>query len=122
MISFKKIYYSFFKKRLVKKIWEKAQVIENMDPDLYRLDHCGALIKKELLCAKRQPLSMVWEIDLIKPKKQGGKEELSNMQALQWENKKAKAESFLYWRSVVKANGKANYQLKEVVYKLKNKK
>lgn len=111
MIAFPKIYHPFFNEEQIKKVWEKALIIEDRDPELYRLDNCGALIKNEFYSKKLKALSLGWEIDLIKPLSIGGTIELCNLQPLQWENKKTKAESYPFWKCVVSFDNKGNYYL-----------
>lgn len=112
MITIKKIYQPFFSEYLIRKVWEKALIIEDMDPGTYRLDNCGALIKKELYLKEYKALSEGWKIDLIKPESKGGTDELSNLQALQWENEGAKAEFYPFWECIVSGGRKGNYYLK----------
>lgn len=107
-----KKHYTFFSEEQIQKVWDKAPTIENLDPKVYRLDNCGALIKNELYSKRGSALSMEWEIDHIKPRSQGGTDELSNLQALQWENKKAKAESYPSWKCVISGDLKGNYYLR----------
>lgn len=112
MISVKKFHYTAFSEELIQKVWDRAQKIENKDPRIYRLDNCGALIKREHYLKKGYALSMGWEIDHIKPKSKNGTDELPNLQVLQWENKKAKAESFPFWKCIVSGEEDGNYYLK----------
>lgn len=112
MITLNKIHQSFFKEYLIQKVWEKAMIIEGMDPGIYRLDNCGALIKKALYLKECKALSAGWKIDLIKPESKGGTDELSNLQALQWENERAKAESYPFWKCIVSRGEEGNYYLK----------
>ena len=112
MITIKKMYQPFFSESQIQKVWEKALIIENMDPRIYRLDNCGAVIKNTLYLKEFKALSMGWEIDLIKPGSKGGTDELSNLQALQWENKEAKGESYLFWKCIISGDKKGNYYLK----------
>lgn len=112
MITLKKFQPSFFSEYLIQKVWEKAMIIENMDPGIYRLDNCGALIKKALYLKEYKALSTGWKIDLIKPESKGGTDVLSNLQALQWENKEAKGEAYPFWKCIISWDNKGNYYLK----------
>lgn len=112
MITLKKFHQPFFSESLIQKVWEKALVIENTDPGIYRLDNCGALIKNAFYLKEYTALSMGWGIDLIKPKSKGGTDELSNLQALQWENKEAKGEAYPFWKCIISWDNKGNYYLK----------
>ncbi|MES2285300.1 MAG: HNH endonuclease [Bacteroidota bacterium] len=112
MIKLKKFYQPFFSESQIQKVWEKALVIEGIDPQIYRLDNCGALIKNVLYLNEFSSLSMGWEIDLIQPRSKGGTDDLPNLQALQWENKKAKAECYPFWKCIVSEDRKGNCYLK----------
>ncbi len=109
--SVKTSHFTYFCEDQIQKVWERASVIENMDSKIYRLDNCGAMIKNGLYLKGFSALSMGWEIDLIKPISQGGTYELRNLQALQWENKKAKADFFPFWKCKVSEDYKENYYL-----------
>ena len=112
MISLKKTHQASFSEYLIQKVWEKAQTIENMDPGIYRLDNCGALIKNVLYLNEYKSLSMGWEIDLIQPRSKGGVDDLCNLQALQWENKKSKAEDYPFWKCTISGDKNGNFYLK----------
>lgn len=95
-------------KDLIQAVWEKGIIVEGLDKDFYRADHCGAIIKKDMYLNSSKPLSMGWSIDRIKPIEYGGTDELSNLQPLQWENKIKKAGEYPYWTCNVIAVKKNN--------------
>jgi 5-methylcytosine-specific restriction endonuclease McrA len=72
-------------------VWEKASVVEDKDPKVWRKDACDALIKYSEH-GKRNTL-YGWEIDHIKPKDHDGEDILSNLRPLHWENNIATAGS-----------------------------
>lgn len=94
--------------QLIQLVWEKGVVIQGLDPDLYRADHCGAIIKKDMYFKTSGALSMAWEIDHIKPLDHGGSDELSNLQPLQWQNNRKKANEYPFWTCLVKASRSGN--------------
>jgi 5-methylcytosine-specific restriction endonuclease McrA len=71
-------------------VWQKAQSVLGYDSNVWRKDACGAWIKYDHYGDCNQ--STGWEIDHIKPTSQGGSDDISNLQPLQWENNRAKGD------------------------------
>jgi len=61
--------------------WEKGKVVSNNDPNVYRMDDCGAWISRAMYGKRDSQYG--WEIDHIDP---NGGDDLSNLRPLQWEN------------------------------------
>lgn len=91
------IFEKVFTQDIIDKVWEKGEIVPDVDPNIIRKDKCGAMIKKELYGQSASALSMAWEIDHIKPKKIGGTDEISNLQPLQWENNRYKGDNYPSW-------------------------
>jgi hypothetical protein len=81
-----------FPSTIVKAVWEKGED----DPGFvtFKKDCCGALIQKNKYNTNSQH---GWEIDHIKPVSQGGTDDLSNLQPLQWENNRHKGDKWPNW-------------------------
>lgn len=73
---------------IIQKVWEKAAVVPNIDPGMWRKDQCGAWIGRHHYGNRASPYG--WEIDHITPVSAGGRDDLSNLRPLQWENNAGK--------------------------------
>jgi hypothetical protein len=78
-----------FSAQKVQSVWEKGTVVQNYDSSKYRKDICGAWLIRDRYGDNTNIYG--WEIDHIKPKAQGGTDDISNLRPLQWENNREKA-------------------------------
>lgn len=76
----------------------------NVDPKVWRKDTCEAWIGRKFYGDHDSPYG--WDIDHIKPKSEGGGDELSNLRPLQWENNAATQAGRL--KCVVTSKGNEN--------------
>jgi 5-methylcytosine-specific restriction endonuclease McrA len=90
-----------FSADVVALVWEKASPIQGKDPNIYRRDVCGAVIKKDMFAVSKKEYSLGWEIDHIKPLELGGSDDITNLQALQWCNNRAKDLNYPFWKGEV---------------------
>lgn len=90
-----------FDESTVNAVWQKGQIIFGQDPNNYRRDTCGALMKKSEYGNTNSVYG--WEIDHIKPSSLGGSDALYNLQPLQWENNRSKSDNWPHWSCKVKA-------------------
>jgi 5-methylcytosine-specific restriction endonuclease McrA len=82
-----------FDERTINLIWNKATIVPGVNPNLQRKDVCGAWIERSCY-GETTSEGKGWEIDHIIPVSRGGTDDLSNLQALQWQNNRRKGDSF----------------------------
>ena len=82
-------------------VWEKAKPMRSKPPGQYRLDPYGHTIRRD---SYGQKSATGWEIDHIKPKSKGGSDDIRNLQAMQWEANREKADSMVKKSRHSKAN------------------
>ncbi len=75
---------------MIQNVWEKGKVVTNNDSSKWRKDECGAWIARNKHGDRDSKYG--WEIDHISP---GGKDILSNLRPLQWENNVDKSDGRL---------------------------
>lgn len=75
----------------INSVWEKATKVDGQDSTKYRQDIAGAWIQRDMYGKEE---SFGWEIDHMFPQSLGGTDHLSNLQPLQWENNRTKADNF----------------------------
>ena len=85
----------------IQSVWNKAQIIGTLDPNVWRKDKCGALIKRTDHGNVNSTFG--WEIDHERPVSMGGGDELSNLQPLQWENNRHKSDVYPNWTCKIRA-------------------
>lgn len=81
-------------------VWSRGRIVPGYDPDVLRLDSCGAWIKRS---EYGLTTDNGWEIDHIQPVALGGTDDLANLQPLQWKNNRHKSDNWPNWSCAVKA-------------------
>ncbi len=91
----------------IKMVWEKARKVQGLDPSMFRLDACGALIMFERY-GKENPYG--WVIDHIFPVSLGGDDNAMNLRAFHYRNNLSKRDDYPSYTAVIKYNGKGNME------------
>ena len=73
-----------FSEEVIQGVWEKGRAVTGYRPERWRKDECGAWIARDQY-GNRGDLCG-WDIDHITPASRDGRDELSNLRPLQWEN------------------------------------
>ncbi|MBR6066945.1 MAG: hypothetical protein IKP45_04015 [Bacteroidales bacterium] len=95
-----------FDENLINKVWDSAKIEAGYSPDRFRKDACGAWIIRNQY--GRSDTIYGWEIDHIYPQALGGKDDLFNLRAMQWENNRSKGDDYPVYKAVVRAEGNKN--------------
>ncbi len=78
-----------FTDEIIEEVWKKAKTVQNNKPSEFRKDQCGAWIARNQYGNRSSMYG--WEIDHITPVSNGGKDILSNLRPLHWENNLSKS-------------------------------
>jgi len=86
-------------------VWNKADVLEYEDPNIWRIDPCGACINWNEF---RKRTKYGWNIDHILPRAKGGTDVIHNLCVMHWRNNTSKADDFPKFKMAVCFNGIEN--------------
>ncbi|WP_287621133.1 HNH endonuclease [Parabacteroides sp.] len=80
-----------FSEQIIDAVWQSSKTEEGYNPDIWRKDFTSAWIRRDLYGMSHE---FGWEIDHLKPISKGGTDELSNLQALHWQNNRRKGDDY----------------------------
>ena len=87
-----------FDELTIEAVWKKG--IPEPNYSSFRKDCCGASMQRQRYGKLEQ---WGWEIDHIKPVAKGGKDDISNLQPLLWENNRSKGDNYPDWSCKIKS-------------------
>jgi 5-methylcytosine-specific restriction endonuclease McrA len=79
------------RKKDIANVWDKAKSIRGKNPEVWRRDVKGKMIRKGSYGTQGK---YGWEIDHIKPQSKGGSDTTRNMQALHWKENLKKSDKY----------------------------
>ena len=97
-----------FTEEQIEKVWQKAKIMPNNNPDVFRQDYAGAWIKRDQY--GRRDTTYGWEIDHNKPLSQGGTDEIENLLPLHWRNNQSKGDNYPRWTFVLSSEENRNVE------------
>ncbi len=82
----------------IEAVWRRGTAVPGSDS--FRKDTCGALMQRNRY---GQTTQWGWEVDHKIPVAKGGTDYIENLQPLQWENNRHKADNYPDWNCRVRA-------------------
>lgn len=73
-------------------VWKKAIYLSGTGATEHRKDKCGSIIQYDKF--GDASTSLGWEIDHINPTTNSGTDDITNLQALRWENNRRKGDKY----------------------------
>lgn len=96
----------------IEEVWNKGEIIENYNPQLYRKDYAGALMFKNSFInnvkLNDDSKNLNWTIIHQCPLSHGGTSDISNLQPMNNINAIAKGNNYPRWKTATTFNGKQN--------------
>ena len=95
-------------------VWEKANIVEGYNPDIWRKDFAGAWIKRD---AYNETSAFGWNVVLDKPESKGGNFEMTNLRPMHWQNAESKGDNYPYFKSKLSSLENKNIE-KELTWEI----
>ncbi|MDE7347567.1 MAG: HNH endonuclease [Muribaculaceae bacterium] len=90
---------------LIDAVWQKATVIPNNNPSVFRQDYAGAWIRRDEF---GKSSTYGWQIDHIVPVSMDGTDDIDNLVPLHYINNLMRANRYPRWQTEVSADGDSN--------------
>lgn len=102
---------AYFSDQMIEQVWQKGQIVQDVDPAIWRKDFAGAWINRA--CYGQTETKFGWEIDHLKPLSQGGTDDILNLVPLQHENNRTKADNYPVFKTSVSSDGTFNVNIEK---------
>jgi 5-methylcytosine-specific restriction endonuclease McrA len=96
---------------VIEQVWQKAQIVSNNNPNVFRKDYAGAWIRRDQY--GRRDLPYGWEVDHCRPLAMGGSDDLSNLYPLHWRNNQRKGNDYPNWKTAITSEGVKNVEVEK---------
>ncbi|WP_342218439.1 hypothetical protein [Spiroplasma endosymbiont of Amphimallon solstitiale] len=97
----------------IEEVWNKGEIIDDYNPQLYRKDYAGGLMFKNNFISNVKlnddPKSYNWTIIHQRPLFHGGTSDISNLQPMNNTNAITKGNNYPRWKTAITFNGKQNF-------------
>lgn len=97
----------------IEEVWNKGEIIDDYNPQLYRKDYAGALMFRNNFInnvkLNDDPKSYNWTIIHQRPLFHGGTSDISNLQPMNNTNAITKGNNYPRWKTAITFNGKQNF-------------
>lgn len=92
----------------IEQTWQRAKIMPNNNPDVFRQDYAGAWIRRDQYGDRNAKYG--WEIDHCLPESRGGTDIASNLYPLHWRNNASKGDNYPNWTTVLSSTGNQNVE------------
>ena len=97
-----------FSEDIIEQVWQRAKIVANNNPDVFRQDYAGAWIRRDQY-GQRDTI-YGWEIDHCKPISKDGDDSIGNLYPLHWRNNQKKGDDFPNWKTILTSEGVQNVE------------
>ncbi len=99
-----------FTQEQIEEVWQKARIMANNNPNVFRQDYAGAWIRRDQYGDRNAKYG--WEIDHCLPESQGGSDNIENLYPLHWKNNVQKDNDYPTWQTAISSIGNQNVERK----------
>lgn len=94
-----------FTHETIEAVWQKADEVPGVNPDIWRKDFAGAWIRRDYIGVRNL---YGWSIDHCKPLSVGGTNAPENLMPMHWRNKDCRNGGYPVFQSILTSDGNHN--------------